>query len=122
MLSLGTEELSPDGRFLVSDDNEGTLRILDVASGQTVFEKKRFVRLIPGSVVTPGQRVIMIGDLGSANIRFSTDSRFLVVWATYGSTLAWDLRDRVTLKLNGELRRLKNHITLHFAFLTQDSY
>jgi WD40 repeat protein len=120
-LRCATEELSPDGHFLVCDDDEGTLRILEVASGQTVFEQKRFARLFRISEPEPGLRPVLIGDLGFANISFSTDSRFLVVWADIGSTLAWDLRERVALNLKGDLRSLNSKSTLHFAFLTQDS-
>jgi hypothetical protein len=122
MLGCGTEELSPDGHFLVCDDDEGTLRILEVADGHIVFEQKRFVKLLQVSDPAPGRRAALIGDLGFVNISFSTDSRFVVVWADVGSTLAWNLLERGALKLTGDLRSLRNKTTLHTCFLTKDSF
>jgi hypothetical protein len=45
MSVCGTEELSPDGAVLVCLDLKSTLRFVDVASGQTIFEKKEFTWL-----------------------------------------------------------------------------
>ena len=108
-------------RSLVCDDEEGTLRILDIADGHIVFEQKRFVRLFQISDPAPGRRAARIGDLGFVNIGFSTDSRFVVIWADVGfQTLVWDLRERGALNLDGDLKGLKHHETVNFAFLTED--
>jgi hypothetical protein len=67
MLVCGTEELSPDGALLACLDLKSTLRFVDVASGQTILEKKRFAWL-PLSVprLPPG----ISGMLGSVSIDF----------------------------------------------------
>jgi WD40 repeat protein len=97
--------LSPDSRALACVDTGGTLRLIDVDSGQTIFEKKKF-----GST----------GDRGAADLIFSPDGRFLaaVPKNVNGSTVAWDLRAKAQVKLTGGLRKLESGY--HFAFVAPD--
>jgi hypothetical protein len=108
--ACGTLELSPDGRTLACDDLEGTLRVVDVASGETLFEKKGFVTLVElyhadtdGIAISTGQ---FVGDLGQARMDFSPDGHFLVArpFGGHGQAVAWDLHDRHIVNLNGRLR------------------
>ena len=111
----GTEELSPDGEHVVCVDYSGTLRILDVASGDVEFQRKGFVKPYLFDDIDPGRGPRPM-DLEFAQTSFSPDGNFVVVSA-HGGTLLWDLRQKLTLTLPGELRGLRNHTTLHFAFL-----
>jgi hypothetical protein len=108
-----TLELSPDGGTLACTDAQGTLRILDIASGEPMFQKSQFVRLIPlynylpdGSADLPSGN--FLGDLGQSSIDFSPDGRFLVAKPSggEGKAIAWDLRERRTVDLTGRLRTI----------------
>jgi len=109
----GTQALSPDGRTLACEDFGGTLRLIDVASGNAIFEKKRFVKLIPlynilpsGSVDLPNGQ--FLGDLGGACMHFSPDGRFLlaVPCGGEGRKLAYDLHERSAVKLGPDVSRV----------------
>jgi len=102
----GTVALSPDGRILACDDFEGTLRIIDVASGETVYEKPKFVKpkwvlagIPPASDergIPPDQETdtMRVGELGRARLQFPPDGRLLVAMPDVGSTVIWELRER----------------------------
>jgi len=100
--------LSPDTRVLACVDSLGTLRIIDVDSGNTLFEKKKFGR----TLIFQNDAMVTVGiwdDLGSARIVFSQDARFVIAapLRARGSTVAWDLRVRAQVKLIGGLRKLE---------------
>jgi len=97
--------LSPDSLFLACVDSSGTLRVLDVDSGQTIFERKK---------------ISSVGDRGAADLNFSPDSRYLaaVPIHAYGSPLAFDLRAKEEVKLAGRLKRLETGF--HIAFIAPD--
>jgi hypothetical protein len=115
-LSCETEQLSQDGRTLACADSKGTLRFVDVASGETFFERKQFVKLIPLYRYLPGGFVDLpngqfLGDLGEACFDFSPDGRFLTAKACggTGTVVVCDLRDRSLLKLARHLRSMMEH-------------
>lgn len=134
-----SEGLSPDGRVLACVDAKGTLRLLDVASGGTIFLKKRFARLfVEGSesctpVDTLSEDAVNIqgesgsteycisaaGDPGSARFDFSPDGRFLIVKPQYarGSAIAFDLPAGRTVRLAGRLKDLNR---ADFTFVAPD--
>jgi hypothetical protein len=120
LLVCGTEELSPDGRVLACVDLESTLRLIEVASGQTMFEKKRIARLFANYDPDSGLPSSYWGELGSAHIDFSPDGRFVVVRPrnAEGSPLAWNVRERSSVDLTGRLRQLKSGDTS--AFISPD--
>jgi hypothetical protein len=67
----GTEELSPDGGMLVCLDLKSTLSFVDVATGQTIFEKKQFSWLFRvDPPLESGHPPNIWGELGSAYIDF----------------------------------------------------
>ena len=101
--ACGTVALSPGGRTLVCDDFQGTLRLLDVNSGETVFEKSKFAqqeylgtleRPCPCStckisLVSPS---CFEGDPGAAMVAFSPDAHFVIAEPVFeGPPIAWDL-------------------------------
>jgi hypothetical protein len=111
-LSCATEQLSLDGRILACNDSEGTLRIVDVASGATLLEKKQFVKLLPLYSRTPyGAEEFpsghFLGDLRKACFDFSPSGRLLKARACggTGTELVYDLRDRAVLKLARSITR-----------------
>ena len=97
--------LSPDSLFLACVDTGGTLRVIDVDSGQAIFERRKF-----GS----------IGDRGAADLNFSPDGRYLaaVPKHAFGAPLALDLRAKEEVKLAGRLRKLDQGF--HIAFVAPD--
>jgi hypothetical protein len=139
----GTVALSPDGRTVVCVEFQGTLRLIDVTSGETVFEKKKFSqREYLGTLEQPcyemprGPAVWTRGDFsancyegdpGSAIVGFSPDARFVIAEPEWvGPAIAWDLNQRRAVPLTGGLRPLlKSHqinfsYALPFAFVAQD--
>ena len=111
-----SEDLSPDGNFLACVDAKGTLRLIDVASTGTIFEKKRFGQLfmwvgtcrefnstVNASCIPANES----GNPGSATFHFSPDGRFAVAMQenSRGAPLAFDLRERRVVRMTGELRR-----------------
>src|SRR5579862_3784020 len=71
-----SDQLSPDGLVAACVDFSGTLRLVDVASGENFFEKKNFGRNV--GQYTGGDKSTA-GDPGSAAIDFSPDSRYVIV-------------------------------------------
>src|SRR6202011_5370663 len=102
MFVCGTEELSPDGVVLACLDLKSTLRFVDVASGQAIFEKKDFTWLFRNDPdPESGRQVMLWGELGSASIEFSPDGQFVVVRPenAAGSFFAWNVRKRSMVEL-----------------------
>jgi hypothetical protein len=116
-LNCGTELLSPDGRVLACNDTQGTLSLIDVASGKAIFEKKKFSKWILNYDYTqplPLPTGVM-GDPGRAAMDFSPDGRFIIALPTGGDgkILAWDLRERSAVRVQGVLR----DGSFYFAFV-----
>jgi hypothetical protein len=91
VLACGAAGLSPDGLVVACVDFSGTLRLIDVASSETFFEKKKFcTKIVQGS----GPAMRISGDPGSARIDFSPDGHYAIVAPKNadGSPMAWDLR------------------------------
>lgn len=115
MAPCGTEAMSPDGLVVACDDFEGTLRLIDVNTAATIFEKQQFVKLIPmynylrrGVIDLPNGQYL--GNLGEAIISYSPDGRFVIVCPSggQGKQVGYDLRERCAVALRGHLRRLFN--------------
>jgi hypothetical protein len=118
-----TEGLSPDGRVLACVGFGGTLRLIDVASGEIILEVKQFGRLneyVPEpSLHDPMPKADVWGDPGAAIIDFSPDGRFVIAEPdgakADGSPVAFDLRERQRVKLTGGMRKLPREA---FAFIS----
>jgi WD40 repeat protein len=111
-LLCGTVSLSPDGRTIACDDFEGTLRVIDAASNESVLEQWKFVRYFKSSRWDPSKPLqqplpgyALLGDLGSARLEFSPDGRFLLaVPGAEGTALIWDIHSKCLVRLGGGLR------------------
>lgn len=122
-----TTGLSLDGRVLACVDRNGTLQIIDLPSGQTIFEKKkfgqRFVFFNPDFEEFPG----FYGNPGIARIDFSPEGRLLIAGPSgdaQGSAIIFDLHERRALALAGELKKLRGGVNegsvWRFALLASD--
>ncbi|MGO4880672.1 MAG: hypothetical protein ACLP59_07600 [Bryobacteraceae bacterium] len=141
--ACGTERLSPDARYLVCVDTEGTLRLLDVGTRATVLERKRYGRaLLDRTTVddTGGSgREVVVMDPSRARVDFSPDGQFFVaapvlpfglLGAIYGGE---DLVTTLDLLTGQPVRRRRDLMLLrtgsdvdyflppqYFAFVTPD--
>lgn len=112
-----TVSLSPDGKVVVYVGFDGTLHLVDVLSGNVFFEKKKFGRKIENAETLRSETW---GDPGWVNIDFSPDSRFVIVApkvAAGTNPLAWDLRERRPVSLEGPLKDLRWAV---YAFVAPD--
>lgn len=114
--ACGTAQLSPDGGYLACVDADGMLRLVDVASGETVLKRNHFGRSSFSYMAAPsairfhrlnssaGVRV----DPGWARMAFSPDGRFFAAArvADDGNSVLWDLRAKREVKLEGGLKLL----------------
>ncbi len=122
--SCGTLKLSPDGRTLGCVDFAGALRFIDVASGNTVFEKKGVIRpFVHWGWDESGMYTrFESGDLGSAGIEFSPDSRFALVacrlCAVRSPVFCWDAVARKAAPSRGELKQ--SYVAGSFVFVAPD--
>ena len=116
------KELSPDGRVLVCVDFNGKLRILDIPSGETLFEKNDFAALFVSWPTFADRQVF--GDPGSATLAFSPDGRFVIAMANAaaGSAVAWDLRERRPVRLEGATKGLHTQMGLETKMTFADPY
>ena len=116
----GTLVLAPDGRTYACDDYQGTLRVIDVASSETILGKKKFVQPLFHWVGTQ-TRVDMHNDLGQASLCFSPDGRILVGIGAGGrqwsnnSGLIWDVSERRPVTVKGLVHFIRDGAA--FAFL-----
>jgi WD40 repeat protein len=110
-LVCGTQKLSPDGGVLACLDLNGTLHFFDVASGQTMFEKKHFAA--PFEIYG---RLTPI-DSESASLEFSPDGHFIIVRSDDpdGPDFAWSVREKNMVKLSGPLKAIKSHGAVFIA-------
>jgi len=122
--SCETLKLSPDGSILGCVDFQGTLHFLDVASGKPVYEKRGVLRPFVdwywavNHMYTRSES----GDLGSAGIEFSPDSRYALV-ATAGNSerrpvAGWDSVARRELPPRGTFKRA--WVAGDFVFVAPD--
>jgi len=116
----GSFVLAPDGRTYACDDYQGTLRVIDVASSETILEEAKFVQPLY-SWIGIEERVDAHNDLGHASLCFSPDGRVLIAigarnrqWSN-DSSLTWDVWERRRIRLKGLLRYVRSGEG--FAFL-----
>ena len=106
-----TEGLSPDGLVLACVDFGGRLRLVDVSSGEPILEVKGFGKQVFSyeDSSNPLAGWTYWGDPGSAIIGFSPDGRFLIAVPdnAEGSPIAFDLRERLPVKLIGGMRKAR---------------
>jgi len=144
--ACGTVALSPDGRVVACDQFDSTLRLIDVASGEAIFEKKKFAKRVylgtPNHpcIELPPKEIVVIatrpglfrnscysGDPGSTIVGFSPDSSSVIAEPeSAGPAIAWDISQRRAMPLTGALRQLLKSpqrafsYALPFAFIAPD--
>jgi len=118
-LVCGTSVLAPDGRTYACNDYNGRLRVIDVASSETILDKEKFVRPVY-SWIGP-YRYDYTTDLGGAVRCFSPDGRVLIAigaanrqWSN-SSGLIWDVLERRPIQVKGLAHFVKDGEA--FAFL-----
>jgi len=140
--ACGTERLSPDARFLVCVDPEGTLRLLDVATGAAVLERMKYGKASIDYWSTDdtggGGRAVVLMDPSQARVDFSPDGRFFlaapalpfgVINGGDDLVIDWDLQTAKAMHRRGDLMLLRVGSSLdyyagralqYFAFVTLD--
>ncbi len=127
--ACGTERLSPDARFLACVDPQGTLRLVDVGTGATTLERKKYGEALINftgcsSGDCAGGAVAM--DPSRARAGFSPDGRFFLAAPALPTWLLGDddlvvARDQQTgraMRLRGALMLLRTGSSLgYFARL-----
>lgn len=104
--------LSPDGQFLSCLDEDASLLLLDIVSGNQLLNKPGFFPEASSLAFLEALGV----DVPTAIMDFSPDGHFFA--AGYGSqTVAFDLAARHPLSLP---HSIKNLLGLHFAFTAPD--
>jgi len=110
-----------DARTLACVDFEGTLRVLDLASGQAGLEIRRFSGPIFFWIGL--QRHDFDGGAGAAKMAASPDGRFVVAVGLggpgRGRVVVWDTTEGREVKLAGRLGALRNAAVwnMQFAFV-----
>ncbi|HWQ03577.1 MAG TPA: hypothetical protein VNL38_03770, partial [Candidatus Nitrosotenuis sp.] len=112
--------LSPDGRTLACFNIEADLRLLEVTTGKTIYEKKAmitrenmFLMSLLGSVDREFLDLLIISF---AEMAFSPDGRYFVLWAS-DDTAGYDLVKNAPLDLP---RSMKGADRKRFSFLAPD--
>jgi hypothetical protein len=120
--------LSPEGLAYACVDTGGTLHLIAVPSGETIFQKKKFgtswAQFSPFDDSMDQHSRQEVGDPGSARFDFSPDGRFVIAvpYHARGSAVAFDLHEKRALGLTGELRKLcgRNRGIVESAFVAPD--
>lgn len=110
--------LSPDGNTFVCFDEETALRVIDVSSGKTVFEKKDFAVLDTAKIVL----LVLAGRdlrwLNFVNLDFTPDSKVMVA-ASVNNFVALDLTSGKPVPVPASTR---THFEYPAAFLAPDRF
>ena len=114
-----TGALAPDGLILACVDSAGTLRLIDLSSRQTVFEKRGFSKpFVDWGVDNTGMFTrFEWGEPGAALIDFSPDGRFVIAVPDngWGPIVAFDLHTRELVRLGGALNKANRSVNFAFA-------
>lgn len=97
--TYGAAALTLDARTLAYADYDGTLGAIDVATGRTIMERKKFNT--PAFVFVRQQWFDIPNDLGFAKLAFSPDGRFLIAIPSNGKTVIWDIRGKSRVSISG---------------------
>jgi WD40 repeat protein len=126
--ACGTWDLSPDGHVLACVDSGGTLRLVDVPSGGTIFEKKKFgqrsVTWNLEETLSPERAFpTFSGDPWSAKIDFSPDGSFVIAvprGGAEGHAVAFDLHEKRTVILTRAMKKLDSWPKPYFTAVSPD--
>jgi WD40 repeat protein len=100
--------LAADGKTVACEGTDSTLRLLDVATGKVVFEKKDFK---PVSIqLGPGVIMVVFG------MAFSPDGRYFLA-GNRDTAFGFDTQERAEFSVGGRIKRIA---TLGFVFVGPD--
>ena len=111
----GTERLSPDGRYIAGVDQQGTLWLLEVASGDTVLERRGYGQPVIGIETYNGAYVYhpIYMDPSIAQVDFSPDGRYFIAAPALSlagdrnDTVIWDLQSAKSIRGHRDLALLQ---------------
>jgi len=127
----GTERLSPDGRHIGGVDQQGTLWLLDVSSGETVLQRKGYGTPVNAMLTSDSSYysyIYVYTDPSIAQIDFSPDGRCFIAtpaldWVdlgTYDEVVLWDLQTAKALRHAGDLSILRQISPLDYYASSRD--
>jgi len=108
--------LSPDAKFLACFQEDLTLTLFDVATGEIVFQKENFYDFDPGWSRYGGLAKFeyMLTHEDLVNLEYSPDGHYFAAGSSTGEAAAVDLTTKQKLHLSSSLQHL---LTYSFAFL-----
>ncbi len=111
--------LSPDARFLACFQEDMTLTLFNVATGETVFQKEKFFDFDPGLSGYGGliKFFFMLVHHDIVTLRYSPDAHYFAAGSSTGEAFAVDLTTAQKVSLSSSLRNL---LTYSFTFLGPD--
>jgi WD40 repeat protein len=115
-----TVALSPRGDSVSCVTFEGALRLIEVQSGTTTFEKVNFAQDPEFfDALSPFPFDFYPSDKGAAYLDYSTDGRYLVAAPSDadGAGLGVDMRENKVIALKGGLKRLHSNGVPALAFV-----
>ena len=111
--------LSPDARFLACFQEDMTLTLLNVATGETVLQKEKFYDFDSGLSWYGGwmKFMFMLTHHDLVTLRYSPDGHYFAAGSSTGEAVAVDLATKQKVGLSSSLQHL---LTYSFAFLGPD--
>ena len=98
--------LAPDGRTLLCAYGDGTLRATDVASQETILERRKWGRELDIRAPDTGGNT-KVASAGKLDIYFSPDGRYAIT-SDYARSIAWDLRQGEEVRMSGSLAHMRD--------------
>jgi WD40 repeat protein len=111
--------LSPDAKFLACFDNDMTLSLYDVASGEIVLQKENFYEFESAFNPYAGlyRYLYLLTHPEVVVMRFSPDARYFAASSRAGGDVVFDLSARKKVNVPGTIHTLMGY---SFAFLAPD--
>jgi WD40 repeat protein len=108
--------LSPDGQTLACLRGDFTLLLIDVASGNHIFEKQNFYGA-QTNLELGSSSIRFSFELHYINLEFSPDARYFLASAKNANTIAFDLSSQQLIPIRGAI---KEATVISFAFVGSD--
>jgi WD40 repeat protein len=112
-------ELSPNARYMGCFQENMTVTLFDVASGEKLVEKERFFDFDAGLSGYGGlfKLIYFVTHRDVVTMRFSPDERYFIASSKTGEYVAFDLPGRVPMKVSGQIQTAIKH---SFTFIKPD--
>jgi WD40 repeat protein len=111
--------LSPDAKFLACFQQDMTLTLFNVTTGESVFQKEKFYDFDPGMSGHGGliKFFFMLRHHDLVTLRYSPDAHYFAAGSATGEAFAVELNTAQKVSLSSSLRNL---MTYSFTFLGPD--